>query len=622
MDRNTYSLFELETGVPTDVYGLEEAVKDGYLVPPKSVSVPLKFQRQGIHYENLSEEEKDQWDALEWNEEGDVPDRVEAEAVNKWLFNKDTVDKVLEHLMTRGMKVANGDRLGKTIIFAKNHDHAEFIAERFNANYPHYKGDFARVIDFKVEYAQSLIDNFSHPEKMPHIAISVDMLDTGIDIHEIVNLVFFKLVRSKTKFWQMIGRGTRLRPDLFGPGKDKAYFYLFDYCQNLEYFSQNPENVEGASAESLGRKLFKSRLELIAEVEKVLQAGPTGKAELQLREVRTDTASRLHEEVAAMNLDNFIVRPRRKLVEIYSKPEAWEKLGLEQQGELAEHIAGLPSQLVDDDQDAKQFDLLMLRLQLALLRAENSFTRLRKNVEEIAGLLEEKSSIPMVQPQMPLILELQTDAYWRDVTLPMLEVARKRLRSLVKLIEKAKRQPVYTDFEDLMGDEIVVELPGFGSTDYERFRAKSRQYLKDHENDGPIRKLRWNEPLTTNDLKQLERMLIEAGTGSKENIEQAKRESNGLGFFVRSLVGLDRRAAKKALDQFLNHKTLSATQIDFISVIIDHLTQRGWVDPSLLYESPFTDFSPVGVEGVFEASEVNQLFALLDEVRSRAVAQL
>jgi type I restriction enzyme R subunit len=182
VDRNTYSLFDLENGVPTDAYGLDEAVRDGFLVPPKAVSVPLKFQREGIKYDELSEEDKDQWDALEWDEDGNVPNRVEAEAVNQWLFNKDTVDKVLEHLMTRGLTVAGGDRLGKTILFARNQHHAEFIAERFNANYPHHKGEFARVITFKTEYAQSLIDNFSAKDKAPHIAISVDMLDTGIDI--------------------------------------------------------------------------------------------------------------------------------------------------------------------------------------------------------------------------------------------------------------------------------------------------------------------------------------------------------------------------------------------------------------------------------------------------------
>src|SRR5688572_20912935 len=288
VDRNTYSLFDLENGVPTDAYSLDEAVRDGFLVPPTAVSVPLKFQREGIKYDDLSEEDKDQWDALEWDDDGGVPDRVEAEAVNKWLFNKDTVDKVLEHLMTRGVTVAAGDRLGKTILFAKNQAHADFIAERFNTNYPHYRGEFARVITFKTEYAQSLIDSFSNKEKAPHLALSVDMLDTGIDVPEVVNLVFFKLVRSKTKFWQMVGRGTRLCPDLFGPGRHKQFFYIFDYCENLEFFRANPEAADGSAAESLGKRLFKTRLELVGTLDrKAAGAEPhaaVGEDEVRLRQ--------------------------------------------------------------------------------------------------------------------------------------------------------------------------------------------------------------------------------------------------------------------------------------------------------------------------------------------------
>src|SRR5438093_11775998 len=268
IDINTYGLFDLERGVPTDAYDLDDAVNDGFLVPPKAVSVPLKFQREGITYDELPEDEKEQWDALEWDEEGTTPDRVEAQAVNKWLFNEDTVDKVLEHLMTRGQTVAGGDRLGKTIVFAKNQAHAEFITQRFDANYPHYKGVFARVVHSGLPYAQSVIDDFSNPAKSPHIAVSVDMLDTGIDIPDVVNLVFIKLVRSKTKFWQMVGRGTRLRKDLFGPGKDKAFFYILDYCQNLEFFSQNPDTTDGAMGESLGKRLFKARLEVIGELDR------------------------------------------------------------------------------------------------------------------------------------------------------------------------------------------------------------------------------------------------------------------------------------------------------------------------------------------------------------------
>ena len=555
IDVNTYGLFDLERGVPTDAYGLDDAVKDGFLVPAKAVSVPLKFPREGISYAELTEEEKEQWDALEWDEEG-APDRVEAAAVNKWLFNKDTVDKVLEHLMTRGQTVAGGDRLGKTIIFAKNQAHAEFIAERFDVNYPRERGVFARVVHCDLPYAQSLIDDFSNPAKAPHIAISVDMLDTGIDIPEVVNLVFIKLVRSKTKFWQMVGRGTRLRKDLFGPGKDKAFFYILDYCQNLEFFSQDPETTDGALGESLGKRLFKTRLQLIGELdrpsEEVPAAGDRAAEPVAPYGVpasaalRGEVAGLLQIEVAAMNLDNFVVRPKRRWVEKYAKADAWTALSEESLTELAQEVAGLPSEQEPEDEEAKRFDLLILKLQLAVLRAEPAFERLREQVKAIAGLLEEKATIPMVQQQIALILDIQSDEWWQDVTTPMLETVRKRLRALVKLIDKQRRKPIYTDFEDEMGQEGSVDLPGFEAPDsFERFRAKARAFLREHENHVAIRKLRTNRALTQSDLDELERMLTTSGIGGAGDVQKAKQESHGLGLFVRSLVGLDRPGGRQ-----------------------------------------------------------------------------
>jgi len=611
VDHNTYSLFDLEDGVPTDAYPLEEAVRDKFLVPPKAVSVPLKFQREGINYKDLSEEEKERWDTIEWDEEGNVPGSVDPEALNRWLFNEDTVDKVLEHIMTRGIKVADGDRLGKTIVFAKNHFHAQFIADRFDKNYPHYKGNFARVIDFQVEYAQSLIDDFSNPTRAPHIAISVDMLDTGIDIPEIVNLVFFKMVRSKTKFWQMLGRGTRLRPDLFGLGRHKKYFYVFDYCQNLEFFSQNPETTSGAASESLSKKLFASRVELISELDK--HQDPEGKNEL-----RGEVAERLRQEVGQMNVNNFIVRPKRMLIEKYADAKAWETIGADEKVELANDVAGLPSELVDDDQEAKQFDLLMLRLQLGLLRHEKSFTGWSKDVREIAGALEEKASIPMVRAELELIIEVQTEEFWQDITTSILEDVRKKLRSLVKFIEKTKRPPIYTDFVDSIGEETEIELPGFDAGhDVERFREKTQQFLKTHENDPVIHKLRWNERLSKADLDALEKMLVEAGAGTPDDLSRV-RSGSGLGLFVRSMVGLDREAAKRAFDGFLTEKILTANQIHFVNLVIDYLTQSGWMSAAQLYESPFTDFSPRGVEGVFGSEQVLQLVGILHDIQNRA----
>jgi type I restriction enzyme R subunit len=393
-------------------------VEDEYLVPPEAVSVPLKFQREGIRYADLSDEEKDQWDMLEWDEDG-PPDAVDPHALNKWLFNVDTVDKVLAHLMTHGLKVEGGDRLGKTIIFAKNQAHAEFIEERFNANYPQFKGEFARVITFKTEYAQSLIDDFSTKDKAPHIAISVDMLDTGIDVPEVVNLVLFKLIRSKTKFWQILGRGTRLCENLFGPGHDKECFYVFDFCQNLEFFSQSPPIAEGPVGKSLSARLFEARLDLVLALDE--QAAATrlemdepaasfdhGDAGDPVAEdddaVRTSTLQAVRNYVGGINLDNFVVRPHRRVVEKYQGDDAWAGIDAKVKEELVEEVAALPSDVDLGNEPAKRFDLLMLNLQLALLKKSKSFDRYRQQLQQIASALEEQFAIPLVAAQRGLIL--------------------------------------------------------------------------------------------------------------------------------------------------------------------------------------------------------------------------
>lgn len=610
VDHNTYRLFHLEDGVPTDAYTLDEAVSEGYLVPPVGVSVGTKFLRHGIKYADLSEDEKDEWDSLDWGEDG-PPDAVDSEELNRFLFNVDTVDKVLATVMDKGYKVAGGDRLAKTIIFAKNRDHAQFIADRFDAQYPDKAGHFARVITHGMSYAQSLIDDFSVAEKDPNIAISVDMLDTGIDVPEVANLVFFKMVRSKSKFWQMIGRGTRLAPDLFGPGEDKKNFLVFDFCGNLEYFSQDLPGSEGSNQKSLNQRLFETRLALVVALDHVAQEP----------ELRQSTATTLHEYVAGMNLENFLVRPHRRWVEKYADQKAWGSLTPEAAAEVLEHLAGLPSTVKDDEETAKRFDVLVLRRQLAQLEGDAlTAERIRATIQDIAHGLLTKTAIPSVAAQAERLEEVASDEWWVDATLPMLELVRLRLRGLVQFLDKAQKTTVYTDFKDELGEEIYVDLPGATpGTNMERFRAKAAAYLKDHEDHVALHRLRRNKQLTPDDLQALEEMLLASGAGAKVDIVWASEQSGGLGLFIRGLVGLDRAAATEAFGVYLDDGKATADQIRFIKLIIDELATNGVVEPGRLYESPYIDHAPTGPDYVFPEADVDVIVDILRGVKGHAV---
>lgn len=606
VDFNTYQLFHLETGVPTNEYTLEEAIADGFLVPPRAVPVPLTFPLQGIRYADLTDAEKKRYESIDWGDDvpdGEIPDIVQAEAVNKWLFNTDTVDKVLETLMTHGHRVAGGDRLGKTIVFAKNELHAQFIAERFDANYPGYKGSFARVITHSVSYGQDLIDKFSQPEQEPHIAISVDMLDTGIDVPEVVNLVFFKPVRSISKFQQMVGRGTRLRPDLYGPGQDKKDFFVFDVCGNFAYFDENPDASEGALAASLSERLFAARTQLVAALDRT--RGDTA--------LRRDTADLLHGQVAGMQLDNFIVRTRRREVETYTDRTVWDSLTEQQAAEIVENLAGLPTTVRDTDEMAKRFDLVVLRGQLSVVLADGTLPKHADTIRGVAdGLLDEGLAIPKVKAREELLREVACDEWWRDVTPAMLEHARRELRSIVGLLEKKKRVVVYTDFTDTLGEVAERAMPQLRSgTDVERYTAKVRDYLRRQPDNLALQKLRSGKSLTAVDLDSLEELLARSGAGDSEDLERAVANADGLGRFIRSLVGLDRQAVQAAFGEFLGERTATASQIDFVNLVVGHLTRHGEMDPRLLFEAPFTDTAPHGPTQLFDPDQTRRLVGVL-----------
>jgi type I restriction enzyme, R subunit len=605
VDRNTYGLFGLKADEPTDAYGLEEAVADGYLVPPRAITVPLKFPREGLRYADLSEAEREQWEEQDWGEDGEMPEEVDPEAVNRWLFNTDTVDKVLETLMTEGHHVAGGDRLGKTIVFAKNNEHAEFIAECFDANYPEHAGSFARVVTYRTEYAQSLIDDFSIKHKAPHIAISVDMLDTGIDVPEVVNLVFFKRVRSKTKFWQMLGRGTRLCPELYGPDEGKRDFLVFDCCDNVAYFNQEIEPSKSSPAPSLAGRLFRERLELVVALG---EAAGEGAATAEGDKLRGKVMAQLQEQVAGMNPDNFLVRPQRQWVERFRGPEAWEDLDLDSATELAEHLADLPTTSRDDDEAAKRFDLVMLGLQLRRLRPQPGEEQLRRRVQGLAAGLLEQTTIPVIRERQEMLEELAGEEWWVDVTVPMLEGARRRIRGLVRLLDERKRATVYTDFVDELGEVEEVELRGVHpEIDQARFRERVQAYVRAHGEDPTVRKLRRNVPVTEADITELENSLLEDGAADAANFEYLRDSSLGLGTFVRSVAGLEKEVVTDALSGFLRGRKFTASQHDFVSLVIDHLAINGVMRVGGLYESPFAEVAPNGPEGLFPNSDIDKL---------------
>ena len=612
VDKNTYKVFELEDGVPTDYYDYDEAVEQGYLVPYEQFDCATKFLREGIKYDELSAEEKEEYETKFYDEETEtLPEEIDAAQLNKWLFNTDTVDRILECLMENGIKVNGGDKLGKTIIFAANENHAQFIAERFDANYKQYNGKFARVITHKTQYSQSLIDKFATKEEDPVIAISVDKLDTGIDVPEIVNLVFFKVVRSRTKFHQMIGRGTRLCPELFGPKDDKKKFFIFDACGNFEYFSINPEGAKSSNQMSLGQKIFLKKLELAEKIkddDEVLK--------LLSNKIKDD----LHNTVKTMNRDNFIVRRHLRAVDEFSNREKWNNLDDMDFITIKDRVSHLPTTLLEEDEYAKRFDLMILNTQLSYYAHDMvKFEKYQKNIKEIAFRLEEKSSIPLVKQNLELIQSILTDEFWANVTISTLEEVRIKLRDLVNLIDYAQKDIIYSDFED-----ELEPIPGTASVntvsgvDIAQYKKKVEAFLQAHVNDICINRLKFNKPLTELDIEQLEKILFEnSDIGSREQL-QTIQEGKGLGEFIRSIIGVERTEIEKVFSEYLDNNKFNSNQIRFVETIIDYIKCNGTMDTGKLFEQPFTFINTEGLDGVFAPKDADNIIYLINEINKNA----
>lgn len=602
IDKNTYALFDLGNGAPTYGYELAQAVKDGYLCDFVSVETTLKFIQQGIVYDELTDEEKEEYEAKFADENGDVPECVMPSALNEWVFNEDTIRKVLNTLMTDGLKIDYGSKIGKSIIFAKNHMHAEKILEIFNREYPHLYG-YAKVIDNYMTYAQSAIDEFSDPQKLPQIAISVDMLDTGIDVPEVLNLVFFKKVMSKAKFWQMIGRGTRLSPGLID-GKDKDKFYIFDFCGNFEFFRMSKGNAN-ASARSLQGALFSLKAQMAFKLQDAVYKTD------ELSAFRQTLVDDMVRKVSELNQDNFAVKQHLKFVELYTRPNRYQSLSYEDtlmmQQELAPLLLPEP-----DDPKALRFDALLYGMELAHL-AGLPYNRAHHDLLQKADALSKIANVPEIAAQSALLEKILHTDYVENTGVDELEKIRKALRDLMKYITNEQ-----SAYETGFGDEILSiewKQSELENDDLQNYKMRAEFYVRQHQNELAIAKLKMNVPLTDSDITQLEEILwSEVGTKQDYEAEYGKKP---LGEFIREIVGLDMNAAKEAFSAYLTNVNLDSRQIYFVNQIVEYIVHNGMMkDMSILQEAPFIDQGSIievftdlsvwkGIKGVIDTINAN-----------------
>lgn len=582
VERNTFELFESEAE-STFAYELEEAVANGYLCPHKAFRCGTHLLERGIRYQDLTEEQRNELEGV-WGE--GEPRDIESHELLSYIFNRDTVDKVICHLMEHGQRVDEGERIGKSIIFATNHEHAQLIVDRFHYLYPEYGGEYCMLIDNTVNRAQTRIDRFADPGSKCQIAVSVDMLDTGIDVPEVLNLVFFKQVHSKIKFMQMIGRGTRLAPNVFGEGADKEYFNIFDWGNNFDFFGVNPNGVETSPKVTLSTALFAARTELAY----LLQSGDWQQTEAGSA-LHDALKQSLHADVAGLNGSRIDVRRQWAEVEHFRLKENWMNLGKADVQTIREVIAPLITNDTDEV-DARQLDYDLVNVELALGYPQYNAQRSRKAVMRKATLLvEKKANIPMVKEKLPLLREVMNPDFWKHAGLADLERVRLELRSIMKFAKREHREYRFINILDQVtkvGEPIDAPLPQVS------YQQRVIDYLKQHSDHEVFRKIRHLEPLSEADITSLERILW-CELGTKEEYERCVAEKQRIcgdrvAAFIRSQVGVDREVALRRYAQFLNDHDMSEAQQELLESIITYVSKNGDITPqTLMSVPPFND---------------------------------
>lgn len=627
IDKNTYHVFGLADKSPTDAYTFQEAVDNKHLSPYNSIEVPTKFLREGIKYDELSEEEKEEFEEeILDGEEATGNEWIASSELNTWLFNKPTAIKTIQYVLEHGIKKRGGDELGKTIFFAKNRKHAQFLKDTFmELDKELFGNDYVKVITHNEPKAKEFINRFCDEEKerLPQIAISVDMMDTGIDAPSCVNLVFYKPVKSYSKFWQMIGRGSRLRPDLFGAGQDKTHFLIFDLCGNFEFFKENPEGIESSSQASLTEVLFNLKLRLAGYLK-----SNQFKEDASLQDFRTELLDNLHKDIATLDIDRFDVKMKLEIVQEFGNDnrEIWNHLSKRDVKRIEDNLAVLVKPQKGDTDLARYYDKLLFTLITKRLETPNKeeyvndFMIPISKVVATSKKLLKKTTIPEVKAKETLIkLPLEED-FWKIEGIVHLEKIRKGIRELLKYIDPVDQRYVTTDFADyIIEDDIRTKNYATDTTQTPEYKSpfqnnvhRLEQLIRENENHITITRIRNGETITKKELEALENMLF-AGGIDKEALEKEIGTQFSLVKFIVSLMGLSPEKVEAAFAKFTNDYKLNAIQIQFLDTIKKFLSNNGKIEPSKLYDSPFKNYHSMGIDGVFTEQQAEVIFKIVED---------
>jgi type I restriction enzyme R subunit len=614
IDHDTFSLFECDQGQPTYAYTYEEAIQHvpPYLCDFEVLNVRSKFQIEGIRGETLTEEQQESLKL-----QGIDPDDVDFEGTDleKKVTNSGTNAVIVREFMEECIKDSSGIVPGKSIFFCISKDHARRVEEVFNKLYPEYGGNLARVIVSEDRFAQDLLKQFKKND-FPRIAISVDMLDTGVDVREVVNLVFAKPVYSYVKFWQMIGRGTRVLdiPEKRNPWcKEKDKFLIIDCWANFEYFKLRPRGKEPGEQIPLPVRMFRTRIKQLEAAQKANSP-----------EVISSAIKALREDIASLPKANVVVRESAKDLDAISKDEFWRNPSKADLEFMRVHVAPVMRARSEVDFKAMRFEMEIVELSTALLEKNADQVQIIRD-SIINQVNELPLSVNVVEAEHDLIEEV-INPYndWSDVSVEWLNSITKKISPLMRYREGTPSQVMKLSLSDLTAEKKYIEFgPKNERMTTLAYREKVEQFIRDLEaNNEVIQKLKAGAEISKSEVKALAELLESQRVPVTEDLLRKVYDHKTASFiqFIQHILGLKKleswtETIEAKFDEFIKrHNTFGHLQIQFLQTLKTFILQNRKVERQNLVDRPFTQIHPNGIRGVFKPTEIEEVVEFIESL--------